>query len=114
MTTVSISDQEVSVELTRTERVAALHGDLRIPRSQIRSIEPLDDPITAPSGVRAPGLALPGRVKLGVWRSRRGRQFVAARHGVPGVRLHLEGHRYDQVLLSVADEGVRTDLLGLG
>lgn len=114
MTTITITDQDVSVELTRAEQVAALHGNLRIPRPQIRAVEPLDDPISGPRGLRSPGLALPGRVKLGVWRSRRGRQFVAVRGGVPGVRLHLQGHRYDQVLLSVADEAVRADLLELG
>jgi hypothetical protein len=113
MTTITITDETVDVTLTRAEKVWALHGDLRIPRSQIRAVEALDEPLPAPRGLRAPGLALPGRVKLGTWRSPRSRQFVAVRRGVPGVRLHLTGNRYDHVVLSVEDESVRKDLLDL-
>lgn len=113
MTTVTITDQTVDVTLTRAEKVWALHGDLRIPRSQIRAVDALDNPLAAPRGIRAPGLALPGRVKLGTWRAKSGRQFVAVRRGVPGVRLHLTGNRYAEVIVSVADESVRNDLLAL-
>lgn len=111
MTTVQITDHDVTVELTRAEKLGALHGDVRIPRSQIRSVEPITDAIAAPRGLRSPGLAVPGLVKLGVWRSRHGRQFVAVRKGIPGVRLTLEGHRFAEVVLSVADESVRNQLL---
>lgn len=114
MATITVTDQDVTVELTRREKLAGLLGDVRIPRSQIRSVEALDDPVRAPRGLRAPGLALPGVVKVGTWRSREyGRQYVAVRRGVPGVRLHLDGHRYREVVLSVADAGVREELLNL-
>lgn len=113
MTTITITDETVDIELTGAEKMWSLHGDLRIPRSQIRAVEALDEPLTATRGLRAPGLALPGRVKMGTWRAKGGRQFVIARRGVPGVRLHLEGNRYDQIILSVNDEASRAALLAL-
>lgn len=113
MTTVRITDDAVVVELTAAEKLAALHGDVRIPRSQIRSVEPLTEPIRAPKGLRSPGLAVPGRIKLGTWRSRvHGRQFIAVRKGRPGVRLTLEGHEFREVVVSV-DAATRNVLVAL-
>lgn len=112
MAAVSITDHDVTVELTLREKVGGLLGNVRIPRSQIRAVELIDGPVSAPRGIRSPGLALPGLVKVGTWRSRSaGRQFVSVRRGVPAVRLHLEGHRYDQVVVSVDDAEVRERLL---
>lgn len=111
MAGITLTDHDLIVELTRTEKVFGLLGDLRVPRAQIRSVESIDDAIAAPRGLRSPGLALPGRIKVGTWRSRGGRQYVVVRRGEPGIRLHLLGHRYDQVVLSVADDALRTRLL---
>lgn len=115
MANITVTDQDVTVTLTAREKLAGLLGDLRVPHTQIRSVERLDDPVSAPRGIRAPGLALPGVIRVGTWRSREhGRQYVVARRGVPGVRLHLDGHRYREVILSVADESVRERLVSVG
>jgi len=114
MATVEITDQTVRVHLTTRERVAALHSSFTIDRDQIVAVESVSNAVAAPRGLRSPGLALPGRVKIGVWRSRAGRQFVDVRRGIPGVRLRLKGHRYHEVLLSIADPATRERLLSLG
>jgi hypothetical protein len=103
MSAVHLTDQELRVELTRTEKLAGLHGDLRIPLAAITGVEVVPDALTATRGLRAPGLALPGRRKIGTWRTRTGAEFVNTRRGQAGVRLALSGHRLASVLLGDDD-----------
>ncbi|MGY1623925.1 hypothetical protein ACI789_17140 [Geodermatophilus sp. SYSU D00965] len=103
MSTVSLTAQELVIELTTAEKVAALHGDLRIPLSAITGVEVVPDALGAVRGLRAPGLALPGRAKIGTWRAREGAEFVVARRDQPGVRFTLTGHELASVLLGDED-----------
>lgn len=113
MASTHIDDRSLTISLTRGEKIAALHGDITVGRDRIESVEPLPAPVDAPRGLRSPGLAIPGRVKIGVWRAREGRRFVVARRDIPGVRLRLRDHRYREILLSIPDESERERLLGL-
>jgi hypothetical protein len=103
MSTVHLIGDRLQIHLSVGEKIAALHGDLDIPRSAIRAAEVLTDGLTGATGVRAPGLAVPGRVKIGTWRSRRARSFVAARRDRPALRLTLDGQRYDTVVVSTPE-----------
>ncbi len=109
MSAVSLTSQELVIELTTAEKVAALHGDIRIPLSAITGVEVVPDALTAVHGLRAPGLALPGRVKIGTWRTRAGAEFVVARRGQPGVRFTLTGHKLASVLLGDGDAQALAD-----
>jgi hypothetical protein len=100
MTTTRLTSDVLEIRLTPAERIAALHGDLRLPRGSIRSADVLAEGLGAVRGLRAPGLALPGLVKLGTWRGRGGSRFVAVRRGQPALRLTLTGGRFDTVLVS--------------
>ncbi len=111
MSTVRIDPDTVEVRLTAGEKLGALHGDLRVPRSAIRRVEVVPDGLAAARGLRAPGLALPGRRKLGRWRSRDGTQFVAVRRGEPALRLSLDGHRFAGMLVSTPDASALADRL---
>ena len=103
MSTVSKTDHDLVIELTTLEKVAALHGDIRIPLSAIAGVEVVPDALAAVRGLRAPGLALPGRTKIGTWRTRTGAEFVVALRGQPGVRFTLTGHKLTSVLLGDED-----------
>ncbi|WP_222268737.1 hypothetical protein [Modestobacter marinus] len=103
MSAVHLTDQELRVELTRTEKLAGLHGDVRIPLAAITDVEVVPDALTATRGLRAPGLQLPGRRRIGTWRTRNGAEFVDTRRGQAGVRLTLSGHRLASVLLGDDD-----------
>ncbi len=101
MAKVQLTNGDVVVRLTTAEKVGALHGDLRFPRSAVERVEVFEKGLSATRGMRAPGLAVPGRIKAGTWRSRRhGREFVAVTRGRPAVRLHLSGQPYASVLVS--------------
>lgn len=73
--------------------------DVTIPLTAITAVDVVPDALTAARGLRAPGLSLPGRRKIGTWRTRRGAEFVVAGRGQAGVRLTLTGHKLASVLL---------------
>jgi hypothetical protein len=100
---IRVDATEVVVQLTRGERIAALRGSVRVPRSAVQRAELVPDGLAAVRGLRAPGLHLPGRAKIGTWR-RGGRVFAAVRDTGPAVRIVLdEGQRYRELVVGGAD-----------
>jgi hypothetical protein len=115
MTTTTVTDEFLTIELTAVERVLALHGDLRLPRDAITGVELLPDGYRAVHGLRAPGAYVPRRVRLGTMRSRSGREFVAVRHGEPAVRVTVRDQPWTSVLVSsprAADLAARLEAHG--
>lgn len=111
MTTVRIQDGALSVRFSRLEKIAGLVRDQHIPLAAVSEVEVVADGLDATHGLRAPGLALPGRRKVGTWRSRGGKSLIAVRGRGAAVRLTLEGQRYASMLLSVDDpEGFAASL----
>ncbi len=111
MTTILVSDDTLTVRLTRVSRIAGLLRDQVIPRSAVTSAEVVTDGLAAARGLRAPGLAVPGRRKIGTWRGRGGRRFVDVRRGQPALRLRLNGQRYDELLIGQDDAAALAALL---
>jgi hypothetical protein len=109
----AVEGQQVVVRLSARERVAALRrGDVVVPRSAVASVRVVEDVLAEVRGVRAPGLALPGVVRVGTWR-RRGSapDLVSARAGEPGVVVELEdGQAWGRLLLGTRDVVVARDL----
>lgn len=103
MSDVAFEAGELVVELTPAEKVAGLHGDLRLPLTAITGVEVVPDALAAAHGFRAPGLSLPGVRKIGTWRTRDGAEFVVAHRGQAGVRLTLTGQTLASVLLGADD-----------
>ncbi|GAT70735.1 alpha/beta hydrolase [Planomonospora sphaerica] len=102
MATMTVTGGELVLALGRGEQVAGLHGDIRVPLSAVREVAVVRNPVAEVRGLRAPGLAVPGRTKIGTWRRAGSRSFVVARRDVPAVRVALSGARYDELLISDA------------
>jgi uncharacterized protein len=100
MASLTITDTELQLKLTRREKVAALHGDVQVPISAVRDVSVAEDALSAVRGLRAPGLNLPGRTKIGTWRGRGRRQFAVARRGEPAVHVFLSGAQFDELIVS--------------
>jgi hypothetical protein len=103
MARIDLAPHTLSVRLTRREKVAGLLRDLVVPWSAVTSVSVEDDGVGAVRGLRAPGLALPRRAKIGTWRRRTGPAMVVVRAGVPTLRIALTGERYDELLVSHPD-----------
>ena len=103
------------VELTRVEHVLGLLGDLEVPIDSVTSAEvvpatrgPLTGAMAADGrrairGWRAPGLSVPGRSKVGTWRDRGDKWFVAVHREEPAVRVVLEGQRWAGLVVSTPE-----------
>ena len=100
MATARVDDATLTVSFTTAEKVAGLLRDQRIPLTAVGAVEVVPDGLRAVRGLRAPGLALPGRRKLGTWRSDTGRVLVAVHGCRPAVRIALEGQRYTSLLIT--------------
>lgn len=98
-----VGTDEFHVRLSLGEKTGGVHGDLTVPLSQVRDVEAVAEPYRVVRGIRAPGLGVPGRTKIGTWRSKGRKTFAVARHGRPGVRIRLQDNTFDQVVLSVPD-----------
>jgi hypothetical protein len=59
-----IDDQEVTVSLSAMEKLAALHGNVTVPRSAVVQVRPVSDGMAEVHGLRAPGAGLPGVIKV--------------------------------------------------
>lgn len=103
MATLSFDGDWLRVALTSREKIAGLHGNIEVPLDDVRDVRLEPDPIGAVQGLRGPGLAIPGRRKIGTWRGRGRRSFIVARRGVPAVRISLTGTRHDELLVSTPD-----------
>ena len=100
MATITTSGDRLAVTLTTREKIAAAHGDINVPLAAVREVCVEPDALAAVGGLRAPGLAIPRRMKIGVWRGRGRRQFVVARRGLPAVHVRLDGARHDELIVS--------------
>lgn len=100
MASISTTADTLAVTLTTREKIAALHGDVSVPLSAVRSVRVEPDALAAVSGLRAPGVAVPGRTKIGVWRGHGRRRFVVARRALPAVCVTLDGARHDELIIS--------------
>jgi hypothetical protein len=103
MATITNTEKELQLTLTRRERIAALHGDIRVPLSAVRDVRVTEDAVGAARGLRAPGLNLPHRIKIGTWRGRGRRQFLVARRDIPAVHIFLTGTGFDELVVSLPD-----------
>jgi hypothetical protein len=111
MATVQLTTTTVTLHFTRAEKFWGILRDATLARDAVLSAEVVTDPLTAMAGLRAPGLALPGRRKIGTWRRPGERTLVCVRKGQPAVRLRLEGARYDTVLVGADDAAALVDAL---
>jgi hypothetical protein len=111
MATLQVTPPTLSLRLTRGEKIAGLLRDLEVPLSAVRDVEVVADPLRAMRGLRAPGLALPGLRNVGTWRRPGERTLVCVRKDQPGVRIALEGQRYDVLLVGATDAEALADLI---
>jgi hypothetical protein len=103
MASLLVRPPTLSVRLTRAEKLAGLLRDVDVPIASVRDVAVVDDARAAPTGLRAPGLGLPGRRKIGTWRGRGRKTFVCVRRGQPAVRVRLDGQRWDELLVGTDD-----------
>jgi uncharacterized protein len=116
MADLRVEDGELVLHLSGVEKVEGVHGDLRVPLSEVQGVEVLDD-AHAPAGIHAGvklGARIPGVVEVGTVQGATKRLFVAVHHDTPrGLRISLEGSSYDEWIVGCADPEAVAAGLGL-
>jgi hypothetical protein len=103
MAQITVTRDEVRIHFTLGERIGGLIRDQRIPLAAIRGLVVEASPVDAVRGMRAPGLSLPGRRKIGTWRARGHKHLICVRRGQPAVRIESAGTRFDGYLVGADD-----------
>jgi hypothetical protein len=111
MALIRLSDNDIHIELSIWEKIFGLMGDRTIPRSSITEVALETDPLRATRGLRAPGLGVPGSVKIGTWRGQGRKMYVSIRRSTPAVRVEATGVDRDAFLVSVPDAAEIVDAL---
>jgi hypothetical protein len=99
MAELEVRDGEQVLNLSDLETVEGIHGDLGVPLTAVRGIEPPDD---APGMARIAagftvGMRVPGRAAVASVRKGRPEMFIAIHHDTPrAVRVLLDGTAYDE------------------
>ncbi|PTR25643.1 hypothetical protein C8K36_10673 [Rhodococcus sp. OK519] len=103
----SVQGDRVLLRLSRFERTAGLHGDVTVPIEHVSDVDVVADPFANIRGMRAPGLGIPRRLRIGTWRGGSVRTFVVARSGVPAVRVRTVGRasgaEFDELIVTTPD-----------
>jgi hypothetical protein len=99
VSTIELSESALTVRLSRIDKLLGLLRDQVVPLSAVTAVEVVDDGLSAPRGLRAPGLGVPGLRKIGTWRRPGRAALVDVRRGEPALRVHLTDHRYHELLL---------------
>lgn len=100
MVTIALERDSLDIHLGPFERLFAARGDLRLPLHHIDSAESVPDGLAAVTGLRAPGLGVPGWAKLGTWRRREGSTVALVRGRGPALRIRSTVGRARDVLVS--------------
>ena len=100
MANLIVTDDNVTVELTTKEHLLSLHKSFTVPRSDIVSIDHVDDLLSQVQGSKEVGEELP-ETRLGTFRSTDGTDFCAVKGNGPGTVVTLcEGAQYRRILVS--------------
>ena len=111
MATIRREGDEVVVKLNDLERLGALHGDLRVPATAVRTVRLTEQPFREIRGIRAPGTGVPRVLALGTWRYSGGKDFVVVHRNEPGIVVELEGAGFKRLIVSSHDAALLADAL---
>jgi hypothetical protein len=99
-----ITDGEnITLRLSAGEKMAALHGDITVPRTAVTGVRAVSDGLAELRGIRAPGTGIPGVLMLGTLRGPEGKSFVIACRRRPAVVIDLIGASFDHIVAVVPD-----------
>ncbi|GAA1693520.1 hypothetical protein GCM10009792_12000 [Microcella alkalica] len=110
-TTIHADRTGLTLRLGLLDRVLALRGDARIRAADVAEIAVVPDGLDSVTGIRAPGLGIPGARKIGTWRRRQGATVAVVRGRGPALSITATGGPVRRVVLSTPDAAERATAL---
>jgi hypothetical protein len=112
MSQLVVSGTDVTLHLSRLERIGAMRGDVVVPRASVTSARAVPVAWAEIRGIRAPGYGMPRHAAVGTWRHDGVKDFVSVRYGQPGVVVELTGQPFARLVVGDADPGAVLERLG--
>ena len=101
MPQLTIDEKALHVGLSAGEKLAALHGNIDVPLSQISGAQVLGKGWWLGLGIRVPGTGLPGLVIAGTYIKAGDRGFASWTRPNQVLQVNLDGHKYTRLVLGV-------------
>lgn len=101
VTSLVVAGDELVLHLTPGQKIAALHSDLRVPLSGVRSVGVMEKPWMQLRGRRMAGVGFPGSVAMGTWIHAGGLDFCLLRRTQPAVAVDLSAGRFSRWVVGV-------------
>lgn len=106
MAELTIENDELVLKLSAAEKAEAVHGDLRVPLSEVQKVDVIDDALEMTRvktgfkvGMRAPGYASVATVRRPGYKA-----FVAIHHDTPkAIRVTLTGVSFNEWIVGSVD-----------
>jgi len=95
-----ITDDTVTIDMSRGEKFEAIHGNQAFPRSAIRAVRAVPDCIAEVHGLKEVGTELPG-LRAGSFHQDQCVTFAVCHGHNPGIVIDLADSKYDKVVLTV-------------
>jgi hypothetical protein len=107
MAHLQINDGKVRLNLSRMEKIGALHSSPEAKLSDIESVEVVENPWSSEylKGVRAPGTGIPFRVLLGTMKYRGGNDFCANYRRTPSAIITMKTGPFKRWIFAIKDMG---------
>jgi uncharacterized protein len=95
-----ITDDTVTIDMSREEKFETIHGDQAFPRSAIRAVRAVPDCIAEVHGMKGVGTELPG-LRAGSFHDDEHTTFAVCHGHNPGIVIDLANSKYDRVVLTI-------------
>lgn len=103
MASIVLSDDALTVALTKFEQVEAIHSSVTVPRSAVVSARTVADAMDEVHGIRAPGTGVPGMLMIGTLRDHGVTTFAVCHGHRRAVLVELSGQEFDRLLVTTDD-----------
>lgn len=103
MATFKIDGPTLRLELSWAEKLEAVHGNVEVPVTSLRSVKAVLTAWPELRGIRAPGTGLPNVIAVGTRRGDFGKDFAVVHGKGPAVVVELEGAQFARLIVTTPD-----------
>lgn len=100
-----VDGSDLLVKMSEVEKFEAMHADVRVPLTMVRTVRVVDDAWPELRGIRAPGTGIPGVIAVGTRRGSFGKDFAVVHGKEEAVVVELDGAAYSRIVVTTTDAG---------
>jgi hypothetical protein len=101
--TLTVDGSDLVVRMSEVENFEALHRDIRLALSMVRTVRVVDDAWPELRGIRAPGTGIPGVIAVATRRGSFGKDFVVVHGKDPAVVIELACADYSRIVVTTPE-----------